>query len=160
MHRAIVAALAVVWLAIPAAAGDIDPYERGTFATIRAAHTQRPLVVHFWSLTCIPCLVEMPRLAAMTKSRGDFDLVLVATDPIAQAERIAVRLDKFGLADAPSYAYVDSFEERLRFEVDRTWRGELPFTALVKAGGEMKTVAGELEPATLGAWLDEDGATR
>lgn len=147
------ACLALFFCATPLFAGDIAPYERGTFADIRAAHAGRPLLVHFWSVTCIPCLTEMPRLAQTLRNRGDFDLVLVSTDPIAQGERIASRLEKFGLADARNYAFADTFEARLRFEADRTWRGELPFSVLVQRNGETTSVTGELETAVLTGWL-------
>ncbi len=153
-------ALAASLLAHDAArAATIEPYVRGSFAAIRANHAGRPLVVHFWSVTCPPCLIEMPRLAARLKG-GGFDLVLVATDPIEQRDRIAGRLDKFGLLDAPNFAYADPFEERLRFEADRAWRGELPFTVLVRPDGGTTAVTGELETAVLDAWLAQPNSMR
>lgn len=150
MRRAL--ALAFVLAAGAVQAGTIEPFARGSFAAIRAAHAGRPLVVHFWSVTCAPCLHEMPRLAARLK-QGGFDLVLVATDPIEGRDRIASRLDRFGLADAPNFAFADSFEERLRFEADRAWRGELPFSVLVRPDGTATNVTGELDVARLDQWL-------
>ncbi|MBV8851546.1 MAG: TlpA family protein disulfide reductase [Methylobacteriaceae bacterium] len=135
--------------------GDIAPFTRGTFAQIRAEHASRPLVLHFWSLTCPPCITEMPRLAAFARAHRDFDLVLVTTDPIEQSERVAARLKTWGLTDAANFAYADNFVERLRFEVDRNWHGELPFTALIKPDGSVKTVEGELKTEDLVAWLDK-----
>lgn len=126
-------------------AGPIKPYLRGTFARIHADHSRRPIIVHFWSLTCPPCLTEMPRLAEFIKRRNDIDLVLVATDSIDQSDRLMTRLEKWGLTGATNFAYADQFEERLRFEVDRTWHGELPFTAVVRRDGAMTTFLGELK---------------
>lgn len=140
-----------------AQATTIEPFTRGTFAHIRAEHASRPLVVHFWSLTCPPCIVEMPRLAAFARARKDFDLVLVTTDPIEQSERVAARLQSWALADVPNFAYADTFVERLRFEVDRDWRGELPFTLLIKPDGSTRTVEGELNTQELAAWLETRG---
>ena len=48
-------------LAAPACAFDFQPYGRGAFAEIVKAHAGRPLIVHFWSVTCPPCLVELPQ---------------------------------------------------------------------------------------------------
>lgn len=155
--RAALALFALGALAFGAHAAEqsrIEPFTRGTFAEIRAAHPSRPLVVHFWSLTCPPCIAEMPRLAAFARERKDFDLVLVTTDPIEQSERIAARLKAWGLSDAANFAYADNFVERLRFEVDRGWHGELPFTALTAPTAGTTTIMGELEPAQLVSWLD------
>jgi hypothetical protein len=99
----------------------------------------------------------MPRLSKFARSRKDFDLVLVTTDPVEQSERISARLEKWNLSGASNFAYADTFEERLRFEVDPDWHGELPFTALVRPGGNTPMIAAAIEPAQLLTWLD--GAT-
>ena len=156
MIARIVCAAAVAFIGmLPVAgrAGAIEPYERGTMAAIRAAHANRPLVVHFWSITCAPCLTEMPRLATIAHEQKDFDLVLVAADPITQRDRIATRLDRFGFGSATTFAFADAFEERLRFEADRRWRGELPFTIMISPSGTIETAIGELEVTTLAAWI-------
>jgi thiol-disulfide isomerase/thioredoxin len=150
---ALVILIALAGGARAADSATIEPFVRGTFAEIRAEHKSRPLVVHFWSLTCPPCIAEMPRLAAFAREHKDFDLVLVTTDPIEQSERIAARVKAWGLGDAVNFAYADNFMERLRFEVDRDWHGELPFTALVAPSRETRTITGELEPEQIAAWL-------
>lgn len=154
MRSALIGLLtAAVLSASSVGAAEIEPYGRGTFAAIRQQHAGKPLVVHFWSVTCLPCLVEMPRLAEAARALPDLDLVLVSTDSIEQASRIDSRLTKFGFGDAKTFAYADSFEERLRFEVDKTWRGELPFTVFVTPRGDVSTEAGELEAGKLPDWL-------
>lgn len=153
IRRAAILLVALASSGSLARAAEIDPYGRGTFSIIKQAHAGRPLVVHFWSITCVPCLVEMPRLAETVRARKDFDLVLVATDPIERSERIVSRLEKFGFADGKSFAFADTFEERLRFEADRKWRGELPFTIFIGADSVTKSVSGALDPDTIEGWL-------
>jgi len=46
---------------------DLRPFVRGDFAAILAANAGRPAVVNFWSITCPPCLAEMPALKAFAE---------------------------------------------------------------------------------------------
>ena len=147
MRRFVAAALLAWALGITSVcAGDIAPYGRGDLAVIRAAHAGRYLVVHYWSLTCLPCMVEMPRLAAFSRDRPDIDFVYVAADPITS------RLTRSGLAGAKAFVFADDFVERLRFEADKTWHGELPFTLLIAPDGRTETHLGEIDAAILQRW--------
>ena len=157
MIRAVVAAILFAFCAPSAFATDIQAYGRGDLAAIRSNHAGRFLVVHYWSLTCLPCMVEMPRLASFARERPDIDFVFVAADPHEQSERIAARLARFGLSDATHYAFADAFVERLRFEADKTWQGELPFTLLIAPDGKTRTHLGEIDPPTLQRWRADGG---
>lgn len=154
MIRRLVLTLAALGAALMAAAaaqaGDIRPLGQGDWAALRAAHAGRPVIVHFWSLTCAPCLAELP---AWRQVHGA-DLVLVATDPVEQAPRLKAALAKAGLAGAESWAFADPYTEKLRFEIDRRWRGELPRTLLIGADGNVETVSGTIEPERLRQWLE------
>ena len=68
-------------------AGDLAPFQRGSFAAIRTQHAGKKLMVHFWSAACAPCLAELPHLAEMRAKYRNFDLVMVSADPIAQREK-------------------------------------------------------------------------
>ncbi len=46
-------------------------------------HRGKVLVLNFWTMTCQPCVEEMPSLvtlAAIAKARGDFEVVAVSAD--------------------------------------------------------------------------------
>lgn len=150
MTRRVAIALLTCLLAGPAWAADIRPFQAGSWATLRAAHAGRPTIVHLWSLTCAPCLAELPNWRHI---KG-VDLVLVATDPIAQTPRLTAALAKAGLGAVEGWAFADPYSERLRFEIDRRWRGELPRTLLIGADGSSETVSGVIEPERLRQWLE------
>lgn len=140
-------------LAGGAAAAEVQPFGRGSYAMLRHEHAGKPLAINFWSLTCAPCIAELPRLAAFKARHPEVALILVSTDPIEQAPALSARLARFGLADAPSYAFADSFVLRLMFEVSPDWRGEMPRTSLIGPKGEAESVLGMVEDADLEAWL-------
>jgi thiol-disulfide isomerase/thioredoxin len=136
IRRALLVILAVM-LAVPAWAGELKPFVRGSHAALLREHAGRPLVVHFWSLTCAPCLVELPQWRDVQRRHPELDLVLVATDSPDESAKLERTLTRAGLSGVESWVFADSFAERLRFEVDKGWRGELPMTQLVGRDGNI-----------------------
>ena len=141
-----------------AAAGEPLAFERGSWARLREAHAGQPTVIHFWGLTCGPCLVELPHWGALSAKRPDLKLVLVAADPLPQdPERVAATLTKAGLANSESWSFTDRFYERLRYEIDPAWAGELPRTVMIDRDGKATVLAGVADLAQVQAWLDAQG---
>lgn len=155
--HAVFAMLALLAVAPAAQAIEFRAYGRGEFANLVKAHAGRPVVVHFWSITCPACVAELPQWAKLIGERRDLDILLVNTDDEEMRERAAMRLEKAGLSGAANYGFADNFVEKLYFEVDRSWRGELPFTALVAADGSHTTVTGAIDDPDFVAWLKKTG---
>ena len=145
-------ALAFV-IGAPAQALEFKPYARGSFAELRQAHAGRPLVVHFWSVTCAPCLAELSDWARLASEKKGIDIVFVNVDGEHDRVKAGARLEKAGLAGAVHYGFADDFLDRLFFEVDPTWRGELPFTAMIDSSGKLVAVAGLLDDPAIEGWF-------
>ena len=138
-----------------ARASEPQSFERGSWAKIRADHAGRPTIYHFWGLTCAPCLVELPQWGDLLARRRDLRLVLVAADPAPQPpERVGAMLDQAGLARAESWSFADRFYEKLHFEIDPRWAGELPRTVMVAADGTATVLPGVADLGKVTAWLD------
>lgn len=136
-------------------AGQPTPFERGSWSKLAAAHAGRPTVIHFWGVTCAPCLVEMPQWGKLMAERPDMRLVLIAADPLPQpAEQLNGALQRAGLDKAENWAFADRFNERLRYEIDPGWSGELPRTVLVAADGSSTVLPGVVDLSTVRKWLD------
>jgi thiol-disulfide isomerase/thioredoxin len=156
MRKWIVAALLLA--ALPAGAAELQRFERGSWKEVLAAHAGRPAIVHFWGLTCAPCLAELPRWGELAAERKNLDLVLIAADPLSQEEeRIAGTLKRAGLDQVESWGF-SGFASRLRFEIDPRWHGELPRTMLIAADGSARTLTGVADLAEIRAWLDAQPA--
>lgn len=153
--RSLLAALALALAAAGALAADVRPFERGSWAKLRDGHAGKPTVVHFWGLTCAPCLVEMPQWGKLLAERADLRLILVAADPVPQdPARVTEMLARSGLDTTESWAFADRFNERLRYEIDPTWGGELPRTVLIGRDGKATVLPGVADLAEVRAWLD------
>jgi thiol-disulfide isomerase/thioredoxin len=135
--------------------GELHPFKRGSWQEIRRAHAGQPIVVHFWGLTCGPCRVEMPKWGRLLQERPDLKLVVIDADLIPNAAGlVSEMLVKTGLAGAENWIFADDFVERLRFEIDPRWRGEIPMTLLIARDGKTTTIEGVADPAQVRSWLD------
>lgn len=145
---------ALVFEPTPAlAAQEIRPFVRGSYQQIVTARQGRPFVVSFWSLTCHYCMAEMAMFKKLLKQHPGLDLVLIATDTPEDQPSVSAALAKFSLGKADAWVFADSYTERLRFEVDRKWQGELPRTYLYGVKSEVVAVSGKLARAEIELWL-------
>ena len=155
MRLSLVLALLLTLASLGRAEADPLPFERGSWAKLRAAHAGTPTVIHFWGLTCGPCLVELPQWGKFAAERPDLRLVLVAADPLPQdPERLAATLDRAGLGKTESWSFTDRFYERLRYEIDPRWAGELPRTVMIDRAGKATVLPGVADLGQVRAWLD------
>jgi len=158
--------LALLLLVLPIAAVDsapqpeIRPFVRGSWHELRKAHEGQPIVVHFWGLTCGPCLAELPSWEAEAKRRPDLQLVLIDASPFGDDPKAAwAVLSQIGLSRKENWVFADRFEERLRFEIDPHWHGEMPYTLFIGRDGTVTATTGVTHFADLNAWLDRQAKT-
>jgi hypothetical protein len=79
---------------------------------------------------------------------------MVAADPIAaEPGTLAGVLAKAGCAAAESWMFADPFTDRLTYEIDPNWAGELPYTLLVGADGSVMTMLGQVTFSELRDWI-------
>ena len=88
--------------------------------------------MHFWGVTCGPCKVELPLLGQFMKEHAAIDMVTISADLVPNLPAAArAMLEKAGLGSAENWIFNDGFVERLRFEIDPAWQGEIPRTILI-----------------------------
>lgn len=150
-----------VWSFAPApawAAQEIKPFVRGSYQQIIAARQGKPFIVSFWSLSCGYCMVELAMLKKLARKYPRLDLVLVSTDMPEEEKQVSIALKKIASSKAEVWLFADSFADRLRFEVDKKWQGELPRTYFFSAKGEVNAISGKLEQKELEQWIKEQYA--
>ena len=150
MMRLVAALLA---LAAAASVQATEPFVRGSQQAIVAAQQGRPFVQALWSLDCVHCRDDLALLGRLRKQYPALQVILVATDPAEQREQAEQVLAHFQLADAPSWLFADRFVERLRYEIDPQWFGELPRTYFYGADGKRTAVSGKLDARDVEQWI-------
>lgn len=155
--------LALIVIASPvvtsaASAEAARPFEVSTLNEIRQAHKGRPLIVHFWGLTCSICMSELKDWGAFTRAHPEATIVFINWDQRgARPEQIGPTLQKAGLAAVPSFALGSGFEEKLRFAVSPEWMGELPYTHLITDDGTASAFSGPANFEDMSSWLAKTG---
>jgi len=80
--------------------------------------------------------------------------VLINWDSRAgDAARAASALAKSGLAGVETWALAAPFEEKVRFQTDREWMGELPRTRLIARDGSVTYFSRAADFDKIAAWI-------
>src|ERR1700748_2049303 len=138
----------------------LKPFRRGSWQQVLHSHAGHPTLVHFWGVTCGPCKIELPQLGEFMKQHPKIDVVTISADLVPNlASATQSMLQSAGLSSAENWIFSDGFEERLRFEIDPSWQGDIPRTLLISRNGEITTIEGSAEIAALDKWSDEQAAS-
>lgn len=143
------------------AASETQPLLRGSYQKIIAAHAGQPFIVALWSVSCTHCGADLEIFNKLAKKYPAFNLVLISTDSPEQEAVIARSLQRYKLdrrgqtksAKIESWVFADSYTERLHYEIDAQWYGELPRTYFFDAQGKARAISGVLDEAETERWV-------
>jgi thiol-disulfide isomerase/thioredoxin len=160
MKRQLLAGVLLVAFLVSAPASEappqLKPFERGSWQDILRSHAGRPTIVHFWGVTCGPCKVELPLLGGFMRDHSAIDVVTISADLVPDLpDATRTMLEKSGLRSAENWIFSDGFVERLRFEIDPGWQGDIPRTMLISREGTITTIEGSAEMTELEKWSDQ-----
>jgi thiol-disulfide isomerase/thioredoxin len=166
MKRQLLAGVFLISFLLSAPASEapqqLKPFGRGSWQDILRSHAGRPTIVHFWGVTCGPCKVELPLLGEFMRDHSAIDVVTISADLVPDLpDATRSMLEKSGLRSAENWIFSDGFVERLRFEIDPDWQGDIPRTMLISRVGTITTIEGSAEMTELEKWSDQQlAATR
>lgn len=145
--------LLAAWLLIAAAEGaPLKPYRQGEWKALVAEDTGRPLIVHFWGVTCGPCMVELPKWGRFSREPHGAWIVFIEMDGAPEKAALRILVDA-GLGGADIRALASPFDEFTRYEIDPRWAGELPSTVLIGSDGTSKRLSGAANFGEIRTWL-------
>jgi thiol-disulfide isomerase/thioredoxin len=136
----------------------LRPFDVKSLSAIRETSKGKPFLLAFWSLHCAPCKEEMPMFKALKAKYPEARIVLVATDDVDEHPAVLKFLAKHQLGAVETWAFADEFAERVRFSIDKSWRGELPKTYFFDAEHKATAHTGKLELAMVESWLAGAGS--
>ncbi len=129
------------------------PFVRGSQRHIVSSLAGQPFVLALWSLDCVYCRHDLALLSRLKMEHPQLRLVLVATDQAARRAEITPALATLGLDTEESWIFADGFTERLYYEIDPQWYGELPRTYFYEADGARTGISGKLEENAVSEWI-------
>jgi thiol-disulfide isomerase/thioredoxin len=122
----------------------LNAFTFGSYQTIMAKHAQQPFMVVIWSMTCPSCVKDMALLSNLHKSWPDLKMVMLATDDVSESEQIQAILAKNQLTELENWVFAEDNTQKLNYEIDPAWYGELPRTYFFDAAHVRQGVSGVL----------------
>lgn len=129
--------------------GNVHRFDSGSYQAILDERQGKPFIMVLWSLDCVHCYAELELLGRFIKTHPDLNLVLVSTDSLADLNEIRPVIQQHGLQDTPLWIFAEAASQRLRFEIDRHWYGELPRNYIFNARHSRRAKSGALSLSDL-----------
>ncbi len=95
-------------------------------------------LINVWATWCGPCVSEFPELVKINRMyrHRDFEMVTISTDPPGKTDKV-LKFLKNNYASNKNYHFSSDDKYALIETIDKEWPGALPYTLLVKPGGEI-----------------------
>lgn len=136
---------------------NIQSFSTGSMDKILSAREGRPFILVFWNLDCQYCPTELKMLNKLKKHyKKELDVVLVATDTIDDVPQLIARVKSYGMHKIEQWVFANSMPERLRFEVDKSWYGEVPRTHFYNQAHERIVKTGLVDQKFVEKWLADN----
>jgi thiol-disulfide isomerase/thioredoxin len=122
----------------------LKPFVSGSYQQMLDNHANQSFMLVVWSITCSSCLKDMALLNKMHKKRPGMKIVMLTTDDASATEQIQQILVKNELAGLENWLFADENAQKLRYEIDPKWYGELPRTFFLNKKHEREGISGVL----------------
>lgn len=136
--------LALLTTAAHAESSALKPFTSGSYQQLLTSNAGKPFMLAVWSITCPSCIKDMAVLSEVHKAHPEIKLVMLSTDDIAEAAAAQKILANNQLADVENWIYAEDNMQKLQFEIDPKWYGELPRTYFFNKNHQRDGVSGVL----------------
>lgn len=137
---------------------DLRPFDAKSPDSIRSTYAGKPFVLAFWSIYCEPCREEMGEWKTIRQKYPALPIVLVSTDSPSERATVIEFLRRYDPGPVETWVFADEFSERVRYAVDRGWRGELPRTYFYDTAHRAEARSGRFDPRWTESWLAKQAA--
>jgi len=125
----------------------------GSMAKIKAAYAEHSFIVNFWSVDCPPCFKELAMWRTLSNRHTKLVIILVNTDNADMRDQVMRVTRELGVDHLESWQFADPYTERLRYEIDKRWFGELPRTYFFSLKNKTWSISGAPERDRVEAWI-------
>lgn len=130
---------------------ELDTIDAAGIRELIANKSDKLRVINVWATYCGPCVTEFPELVTMHRMyrRRDFELITITADPPDNRDAVLKFLSAEH-ASCTNYIFDQDDPYALANALGVEWQGALPFTLVVKPGGEVAyKVMGPIDPLEL-----------
>ncbi|UJO99491.1 MAG: hypothetical protein LZF64_09810 [Nitrosomonas sp.] len=131
---------------LPAGAEQVQlkPFIPGSYQKLLDSNADKPFMLVIWSTTCSSCMKKMPLLHDLAKSRPEINIVMLSADDASATGLVQTVLAKNGLTNLEHWIFAGENAQKLRYEIDPKWFGELPRTYFINKKHERHGISGAL----------------
>ena len=152
MHR-LALVLMLSFMNAAGAAESVRPFTEGSLGQVLAPREGKPFILVLWSLECQYCPTELKMLSELKRSHPELDVVLIATDTVTDIPQLVSRAESYGMAKVEQWVFAEDMPERLRFEIDNRWYGEVPRTYFYDRKHQREVKTGLVNKEFVKDWL-------
>jgi thiol-disulfide isomerase/thioredoxin len=127
----------------------------GSYQQLLKDNTGKPFMLAIWSITCPSCIKDMAVLSAVHKAHPDVKVIMLSTDELTDAPDAQKILEKNQLAEVENWIYAEENMQKLQFEIDPKWYGELPRTYFFDKTHQREGISGVLSKADYEARINK-----
>ncbi len=120
----------------------LNNFQSGSYQQILNNNKEQPFILAVWSVSCSSCIKEMEQLSKLHKKYPHLDIIMLSVDDFSEKYTVDKILQGHGVADLESWIFADPDLQRLRFEIDPGWYGELPRTYFFNSTHDRKGISG------------------
>ena len=129
------------------------PFDMNTRKVIEKRYIDQPLIISFWSIDCPYCLDDLKKLGKALSKNTNVKLITVCVDGKESAKKAERILSQANLPKHEKYQYAEVDEDRLRYNIDPAWYGELPSTYFYDAAHQVTPLSGKISNSFLDKWF-------
>jgi thiol-disulfide isomerase/thioredoxin len=111
--------------------------------------TKKLRLINVWATWCGPCVTEIPELVEINRMYRNraFEMVTISGDTPSKKDDVLAFLKERQVSCA-NFLFSSEDKAQLVDSVDKAWEGGIPYTLIVKPGGEvLYRHAGAIDPA-------------
>ena len=132
---------------------DFMPFDMNTRKVIEKRYIDQPLIISFWSIDCPYCIGDLKKLGKALSKNTNVQLITVCVDGKESAKKAERILSQANLPKHEQYQYAEVDEDRLRYNIDPAWYGELPRTYFYDATHQVTPLSGKISNSFLDKWF-------
>lgn len=106
----------------------IKTFNPGSYQQILHENAGQPFVLAIWSVDCPSCIRDMNVLSQIRQAHPELKIVMLSTDEPDATQEVKTILARNNLSDLDNWLFGNQDAQKLRFEIDPSWYGELPRT--------------------------------
>ncbi|QPK64225.1 hypothetical protein IVG45_04445 [Methylomonas sp. LL1] len=106
----------------------VKTFNPGSYQQILRENAAKPFILAVWSVDCPSCLKDMGVLNQIRQNHPDLKIVMLSTDDPSATSEVKNILARNRLGDLDNWIFGSDDAQKLRYEIDPGWYGELPRT--------------------------------